>query len=296
MNDAMPMTIRDIEVLLEVARCGNMTAASKNLYITQPTVSQVIVGIEKEYGVKLFERRNKKIYLTEQGRIVAAEAEKVMRAYRGLENTMRFASEDIIRIGMNLITSSSIFDDIWSNYHRTCYNVKTTIVLEDDFWLKNKLVEGELDFVLSQNCYTHSDIRNEVFAEDSYVMICGRGDPFCALSSVTLPELKDRSIIMREVGNPTRDLFDQINAERGCGLQIAHEYMNIDIIKAEVIKGGCVSIIAKKLITSELACGLLHACEITDLTEKRYFYINYHKDLKIKPHHQTFIEVCRNAA
>ena len=98
MNDAMPMTIRDIEVLLEVARCGNMTAASKNLYITQPTVSQVIVGIEKEYGVKLFERRNKKIYLTEQGRIVAAEAEKVMRAYRGLENTMRFASEDIIRI------------------------------------------------------------------------------------------------------------------------------------------------------------------------------------------------------
>ena len=70
--------------------------------------------------------------------------------------------------------------------------------------------------------------------------------------------------------------------------------MNIDIIKAEVIKGGCVSIIAKKLITSELACGLLHACEITDLTEKRYFYINYHKDLKIKPHHQTFIEVCRN--
>lgn len=296
MNDAMPMTIRDIEVLLEVARCGNMTAASKNLYITQPTVSQVIVGIEKEYGVKLFERRNKKIYLTEQGRIVAAEAEKVMRAYRGLENTMRFASEDIIRIGMNLITSSSIFDDIWSNYHRTCYNVKTTIVLEDDFWLKNKLVEGELDFVLSQNCYTHSDIRNEVFAEDSYVMICGRGDPFCALSSVTLPELKDRSIIMREVGNPTRDLFDQINAERGCGLQIAHEYMNIDIIKAEVIKGGCVSIIAKKLITSELACGLLHACEITDLTEKRYFYINYHKDLKIKQHHQTFIEVCRSVA
>ena len=61
------MTIRDIEVLLEVARCGNMTAASKNLYITQPTVSQVIAGIEDEHDVKLFERRNKKYILRSRG-------------------------------------------------------------------------------------------------------------------------------------------------------------------------------------------------------------------------------------
>ncbi len=292
----MPMTIRDIEVLLEVARCGNMTAASKNLYITQPTVSQVIAGIEDEHDVKLFERRNKKIYLTEQGRAVAQEAEKVMRAYRGLERVLRFAKEDTIKIGTNLITSSSIFNDIWANYHKICYDVKTTIVIEDDFSLKNKLVDGELDFVLSQNRYMHSDIRNEVIAEDTYVLICGAGHKLCGRDSVELCSLKDENFIMREAGNPTRALFDQINAERGCGLRIGHEYKNIDIIKEEVIKGSGISIMASKLITQELERGLLCACKLDDLDEKRYFYVNYHKDLKIKPHHQTFIEVCRNVA
>ncbi|OUO94403.1 LysR family transcriptional regulator [Cloacibacillus sp. An23] len=292
----MPITIRDIEIFLEVARCCNMTAASKNLYITQPTVSQVIVGIEKEYDVKLFERRNKKIYLTEQGRTVAAEAEKVMRAYRGLENVFRFAREETIRIGTNLITSSSIFNDIWSNYHKICYNVKTTIVIEEDFWLKNKLADGELDFVLSQNRYTHSDIRSEVIAEDEYVLICRPGCALGGRRSVSMSDLKSETVIMRETGNPTRDLFDQINAERGLGLTISCEYKNIDIIKEEVIKGKGVAVIASRLVARELEQGLLHVCEIDDLKEKRYFYVNYHKDLKMKPHLKTFIEVCKAAS
>ncbi len=287
------MTIRDIEILLEVARCANMTAASKNLYITQPTVSQVIVGIEKEYNIKLFERRNKKIYLTDQGRTVATEAEKVMRAYRGLENIIRFASESIIRIGTNLITSSSILNSVWSNYHKVCYDVKTSIVIEDDFWLKNKLVEGDLDFVLSQNRYAHSDIRSDVIAEDSYVLICSVNDALSSSDGILMKELQNQKIIMREQGNPTRDLFDQVNRESGLGLQIQCEYKNIDIIKAEVAKGGCVSVIARRLVAHELAHRIVHACEIKDFPRKRYFYINYHKDLKMKPHLKTFIQVCK---
>ncbi|MFQ9661273.1 MAG: LysR family transcriptional regulator [[Clostridium] symbiosum] len=54
------MTIREMTILLEVAKYNNMSAASRTLYISQSTVSQTILDIEKAYNVKLFERLSKK--------------------------------------------------------------------------------------------------------------------------------------------------------------------------------------------------------------------------------------------
>ena len=47
------MTIREMTILLEVAKYNNMSAASRTLYISQSTVSQTILDIEKAYNVKL---------------------------------------------------------------------------------------------------------------------------------------------------------------------------------------------------------------------------------------------------
>ena len=63
-------------------------------------------------------------------------------------------------------------------------------------------------------------------------------------------------------------------------------------IKAEVVKGGCVSIMAKKLVTNELALGRLHSCEISDFKEKREFYVIYNNRLKLTPNFKSFIENC----
>ena len=51
------------------AKYNNMSAASRTLYISQSTVSQTILDIEKAYNVKLFERLSKKLVITEQGKI-----------------------------------------------------------------------------------------------------------------------------------------------------------------------------------------------------------------------------------
>lgn len=286
------MTIRDMEILVEVARCLNMTEASKNLYISQSTVSQVIAGIERQYNIRLFERINKRLILTEQGRIIVDHSKKVIEAYNEMEAAIRFASEEIIRIGSDLITSSSILNDIWVRYHRTCPNIKTRMVIEDGYLLKNRLLDYDLDFALLEYSLSHTDLINKKIAEDSYVLISNPQHEFAGRDSVSLRELSDANLIMREQGNPTRDLFDKTIRHYQYEVTVASTYSNIDIIKSEVVKGGCVSIMAKKLITNELARGILHSCEIRDFKEKRTFYVIYHKHLKLTPHFSSFIENC----
>lgn len=286
------MTIRDMEILVEVARCLNMTEASKNLYISQSTVSQVIAGIEREYNIRLFERINKRIILTEQGKIAVSHSKKVLDAYNEMEIAVRFAGEEVIRVGSDLITSSSILNDIWVRYHRVCPKVKTRMVIEDGHLLKNRLLDYDLDFVLLEYRLPHGDLVNQKIGEDSYVLICNQENEFAARDSVSLTELSGANLIMREQGNPTRDLFDNTARRYHYDITVADTYSNIDVIKAEVVKGGCVSIMAKKLVTNELAMGRLHSCEISDFKEKREFYVIYNNRLKLTPNFKSFIENC----
>ncbi len=54
-----------MRIFLEVCRTMNVTRAAENLYMTQPAVSRSIREMEKHYGVRLFERLNQRLYVTE---------------------------------------------------------------------------------------------------------------------------------------------------------------------------------------------------------------------------------------
>ena len=54
------MTFRHLKIFIAVAQTGSMSAAARELYIAQPTVSQVIAEIENEYGIRLFERLSRR--------------------------------------------------------------------------------------------------------------------------------------------------------------------------------------------------------------------------------------------
>ena len=50
------MTIDDMRYVLKIAECGGFTKAAQELYISQPTLSQRLQKVEKELGIRLFER------------------------------------------------------------------------------------------------------------------------------------------------------------------------------------------------------------------------------------------------
>ena len=62
------MTSRNLQIFVTVAELGKMTEAARVLYITQSSVSQAIASIEQEYGVVLFERLSRGIFLTDAGK------------------------------------------------------------------------------------------------------------------------------------------------------------------------------------------------------------------------------------
>ena len=94
------MTLRAMEVFLAVVDTGSMRAAAETLYISQPSVSGVIADLEKEYGVRLFERLGKKLYITPEGETLAGYARRMLSLREEADRRMGSLADDTpLRIG-----------------------------------------------------------------------------------------------------------------------------------------------------------------------------------------------------
>lgn len=81
------MNLIAIQYAIEVERCGSITRAANNLYVTQSTVSRAIKGLEDDIGIELFKRSNTGVVSTHQGREFFKMSKKLIEQYRQLEES-----------------------------------------------------------------------------------------------------------------------------------------------------------------------------------------------------------------
>ena len=79
------MNINQIRYVLKVAASSSMREAATDLYISQPALSASIRELEEELGILIFERSNKGVSVTEEGREFLVYAKKVVSQYEVLE-------------------------------------------------------------------------------------------------------------------------------------------------------------------------------------------------------------------
>lgn len=72
------MDFRQLQYIIKVAECGNITKAASELYIAQPSLSNYISKVEQELGVLLFDRSTVPIRPTLAGEAYIKDAKKIL--------------------------------------------------------------------------------------------------------------------------------------------------------------------------------------------------------------------------
>jgi len=72
------MELKNLTTFLAVAEKETISAAAKHLHLSQPSLSRQLMELEKELGVTLFTRGNRKITLTEDGLLFRKRAEEIV--------------------------------------------------------------------------------------------------------------------------------------------------------------------------------------------------------------------------
>ena len=99
-------------VFYTVAKCGSLTRAAEELFISQPAVSQAIKQLEGQLGTPLFNRTHRGMELTAQGgKLIYAQVEEALSLLDGAENKLielKTTASGTLRIG----ATDSIFSNI----------------------------------------------------------------------------------------------------------------------------------------------------------------------------------------
>ncbi len=128
-----------------------MTKAAQNLHVTQPTLSRQIAQLEEELGVKLFQRSNHHIILTEDGMILKRRAQEIVALAEKTKTDLNHGDEVLtgeISIGSGEFQSTAFLSDRMHAFHEKHPLVKYSIYSGNAQNIKDQIERGLLDMGL----------------------------------------------------------------------------------------------------------------------------------------------------
>ncbi|HFG9179488.1 TPA: LysR family transcriptional regulator [Clostridioides difficile] len=276
----------------KVAECGKMSEVARNMYITQSSVSQAISEIEKEYGVKLFDRISKKLYLTEAGKKLLGYGRHLLAVNEEMNDCMKHCAKNIrIRVGATVTVGTCVISPIMLELYKVNPLIEPEVFVEDTRLIAKKLLNSELDIAIVEGKIKHPDIVTKSIINDNLVLICSHKHEFYKRDSIKVSELSNQPLIMRELGSGTRAQLEKQLKELKIPMNIRWSCYNSEAILRAVVDNFGIAVISELLIEDYLKKHLLWACDIEGINLHRTFDIAYHRSKFFTENISAFFDI-----
>ena len=248
-------------VFYTVAKCGSLTKAAEELYISQPAVSQAIKQLESQLGTTLFNRTRRGMELSVQGgKLIYGKVEEALSLLDGAENMLielKTTATGTIRIGATDSIFSNLLADKIAEYHDKSPGVKFDLITGTTLDTIAQLKDNKCDIVFLN-----------LPIDDKDVMLSGSvsllSDIFVA--SPRYAELKDQNVPVKrlqEENTVARRAVDSYLATLGITLQPDIEVANWDLMLKLAVKGMGIGCVPREYCKKKLESGELFEVNIT---------------------------------
>ena len=118
----MDLSLPRLRMLRELHRRGTITAAAGALHYTASAVSQQLAQLERDVGLRLFERRGRRVQLTDRGVLLAEHAEEILASVERATQALEEAGESVtakVTAGVWASVASGLLPDALTALART---------------------------------------------------------------------------------------------------------------------------------------------------------------------------------
>ncbi len=273
----MKISLRQIEIFLNVVKYQNLTKVAVNLGLSQSAISMSIKELETILGKKLFDRINKKLILNEIGRSFYSAVEPIYKKLSDIESEFK-NSEDkgSIRVGASTTIIDYLMPGIVCDYMSRYPNVKIDLKEGNTQDIVSLVKSGKIDMGFIEADIIDSDILKESIGKDELVIVSA--DEELTKKSFVLEDIASYRWVLREHGSSTREAFLNCAKESGVKLNIFLELGHTESIKSLLLSKKPLSCLSKLAVNRELIDGSLFQLRVKDFECSRDFYAIYHKD------------------
>jgi len=193
------MTLDQLRYFLAVCRYSGVSRAAEALNISQPSISNAIANLEKEFDVALFSRQRKRLILTKEGmdflqlaKSLVAQADSTVKTMHTIGQTNR-----VLRLGVPPMIGSLVLPMLYRNHFQSHPQLQVHIVENGSNELKKLLAEDQIDMAFLPHSHPlEGDLGCELLTELQNVCCVNKAHPLAKQSSVCFEELAKEPLVL----------------------------------------------------------------------------------------------------
>ena len=193
------MKLTQLEYFCVAARYHNITKAAKELFVTQPSISNAIKSLEEEFGVNLFFRNNNKLTLTPEGEIFYKSAEELLAHADSVESKFHELRKKVtpIRIGIPPMLGTIYLPELYLSLKENFPNVDFRLFEFGSIKACNLVLEEKLDIAIVNAEQPSIDKCNSRIIDTEDLLFCVAPDhPLAGQKTLLLTMLADEPLIL----------------------------------------------------------------------------------------------------
>ncbi len=290
------MTIRHMKIFLAVCEAENSTTkAAKQLNMSQPAVSLAIKELENYYGVRLFDRISRRLFITEAGKTFMEYASRIATLFDDMEKGLRnWDSFGILRVGSSITIGTRFMPAYVQAFASQHPNVDVRVQIGSSETIENLLTINKLDLALLEGTVRSDRLVSSQYMTDTLSIIGPAKPPYLERRVLSMQEFRQQRLLLREPGSGTRELFDQVVRNAGMSLSPAWEAMSTTALINATIRGIGIAALPTRMVSDAIREGTVVDLYVEGLEFRRFFSIVNHQDKFLTPFALAFIELCRN--
>ena len=295
------LTLRDLNVLMTVARCGSMGKAAVQLSLSQPAISKAIADMERSLGVRLLDRGTRGVETTVYARALLERSAIVFDELKEAAKHIEYLAHPMsgeIRVGCTIAIATGFVSAVVETLSRRYPEISFHVSAGEASAIHRALEERRFDLVIapmvapSVEEHLHADI----LYDEPLVVVAGARSPWSRRRKVELAELKDAVWALP----PPDSLYGSVVAEafyaHGLGLPRATVLSSVTPLRNALLASGrFVSIVQ----ASAVKYGAGEAIKVlpVDLpTTRRAIGLITLRNRTLSPITKLFIEAARDVA
>lgn len=282
------MTRKHFTIFVEVCRFLNFSQAAEALNTTQPAVSLAVKELESHYGVALFERMNRRVYLTPAGEALLATAQDVLRGFQEAEETLGQGRPLALRVGANVSFGEAGLAQVLGRFRQEHPQVRLRVLAANSDKIQSLLAENQLDVGIVDGLGVSERLRAQPLYQEDLVLAAAPGR-FPA--PATVEELAALPLLLREPGSGLRSSVDRVFSQQGLAPQPLLESTSTAALAQAAKAGLGVAILPEALAQRESG---LQVGTVPEVRFFRQFACALHRQKAPSPALEAFLALLRD--
>lgn len=292
------MNLKQAQYIKTIAECGSITAAAKKLFVSQPSLSQMLRQIEQETGLPIFDRSTSPLRLTYAGEKYLHAAERMLAANAELESQLREIRQEHsgrLRLGISVTRAMQVMPLVLPIFAGQYPNVTLEMTESGSATLEQLLQAGEIDLALAALESTSTNMAYELIEKETIGILAGRDSAiarnFVSGTPVSLGAARGDSFVCLTKSHSARIIQDKLFRRGNFTPHVLLETDSLEVGRRVALEAGACMILSNIYVDDYVRQKRGEFFPLKDYENHRHFYACYRKDEFVPRYTRDFIEI-----